>query len=184
MNISPEIIADKLPESVRIQFRRLTLDDAEVWKGYFASAEAIKFMSLKLNDPDGPKIWIERQLKRYEDFGAGLWALINKQTGDFVGQCGLLVQEVGDETRLEIGYHLLPKHWRNGYATEAAMACRNFAFQNKLDENLISLIDPTNFRSQDVAKRNGMKFLEENVFRGDRIFVFGISREEWEGMKL
>jgi len=58
-------------------------------------------------------------------------ALIDKKTNLLVGQCGLLIQSVQNIERLEIGYSILPEYWYNGYASESAIKCKNYAFENK-----------------------------------------------------
>lgn len=79
---------------------------------------------------------------------------------------GLLTQEVEGRQELEIGYHLLPSAWGAGYATEAAIACKEFAYQHGLAQSVISLIAPGNTRSEAVARRNGMSLERMTVHRG------------------
>lgn len=55
---------------------------------------------------------------------------------------------------LEIGCHLLPSAWGKGYATEAAIACKEFARKHMLVPSVISLVDHRNFAGQAVAIRN------------------------------
>ena len=92
-----------------------------------------------------------------------------------MGMVGLLVQEVDGVTELEIGYHLLPSAWGHGYATEAAIACKEFAQEHELAPSVISLIDPGNSNSQAVAKRNGMTLEKRTVHRGTDALVFRIA---------
>jgi RimJ/RimL family protein N-acetyltransferase len=68
----------------------------------------------------------------------------------------------------------MPGHWGHGYATEAAIACREFAFREKLAPRLISLIHPENVRSQAVARRNGMSLLKESTFKNIPVWIFGV----------
>ena len=102
-------------------------------------------------------------------------ALIDKQTGNFIGQAGLLIQTVQDEERLEIGYSILPKYWGKGYAQEAAIKCRDFCFKNELRDTIISMMHVDNIASEIVAFKNGMTF-EKQV---DDYKVFSISRAQW-----
>ena len=101
--------------------------------------------------------WLWKQEKRYQEDGFGLWAMILKETGEMVGQCGLTMQDIGrSEPVLEIGYLLKKAHWRRGYATEAARGCREYAFQTLGAGEVFSIIRENNFPSQRVALRNGM----------------------------
>lgn len=73
-----------------------------------------------------------------------------------IGQCGLTMQQWKDEQVLEIGYLFERAHWHNGYATEAAQACRKYAFEVLDADEVCSIIRDTNTASQNVAIRNGM----------------------------
>ncbi|MGN1021021.1 MAG: GNAT family N-acetyltransferase, partial [Aristaeellaceae bacterium] len=72
--------------------------------------------------------WLERQLTRYREDGFGLWAMVRKDTCEMIGQCGLTWQDAGGQRVLEVGYLLQRAYWHQGYATEAAVACRDYAF--------------------------------------------------------
>jgi len=56
--------------------------------------------------------------------------LIDKQSGDFIGQCGLLIQTVDEIEELEVGYSILPRFWNKGYATGLREKCIEYAFDN------------------------------------------------------
>jgi len=73
-----------------------------------------------------------------------------------IGHCGLSMQPCEDREVLEIGYIFQKAYWHKGYATEAAIACREFAFEKLNADEVFSLIRDTNVASQNVAKRNGM----------------------------
>lgn len=161
----------------RLLFRKLTMEDKPHLEEFFATEEAVRFYpDIKVGDPAMPEIWINRQLKRYQDYGTGLFALIKKDTAGYVGQCGLLVQEVDGLTELEVGYNLLPRFWGNGYATEAAVSCKEYAFRNNLAPSVISIIDIANVNSQRVADRNGMHREKRTGFRGLQVYVYRINK--------
>lgn len=107
--------------------------------------------------------WLLRQLDRYKNDGFGLWAVILKSSGEFVGQCGITWQDIDGETVPEIGYLFKKKHWHNGYATEAAKACKNYAFNTLGFDKVYSIIRDNNYASQNVAKRNGMRVVKTFV---------------------
>lgn len=100
--------------------------------------------------------WLDRQLARYREDGFALNAVILRETGEMIGQCGLTMQEIPGRRVVEVGYLFEKKYWHQGYATEAAMACKEYAFRVLGVEEVFSIIRDTNVASQNVARRNGM----------------------------
>jgi len=100
--------------------------------------------------------WLDRQISRYRKWNFGLWAVILKETDEMIGQCGLTMQPWKDTELLEIGYLFERLYWHNGYDTEAAKACKKYAFEILKADEVCSIIRDTNIASQNVAKRNGM----------------------------
>ena len=102
--------------------------------------------------------------------------LIDKNTNRLVGQCGILVQTIEEVERLEIGYSLLPEFWGRGYASEAALKCKNYAFEHNFSDVLMSMVHVENISSEKVALRNGMDF-EKKI---KDFNVFSIDKEKWK----
>lgn len=112
--------------------------------------------------------WLDRQLWRYNKYGFGLWAVVLKETGEMIGQCGLTMQDYDGGEVLEVGYLFQKAYWHCGYASEAAIACKQYAFDKLGAGEVYSIIRDTNTASQNVAIRNGMTCVAEFVkhFRG------------------
>ncbi len=107
-----------------------------------------------------------------------MWATFSRVTAEFVGQVGLTLQDVKGHAETELGYLLVRKFWGQGIASEAARACRDFAFEELGRSQLVSLIDPRNQRSRRVAERIGMR-LDRRVEKwGKPVLVYSINREE------
>lgn len=100
--------------------------------------------------------WLDRQMQNYKKYGFGLWAVINKESEEMIGQCGLTLQDCDGKQVLEIGYLLQKAWWHRGFAAEAAMACKQYAFDTLKANEVFSIIRDTNLPSQRVAKKNGM----------------------------
>ncbi|MBF4984657.1 GNAT family N-acetyltransferase, partial [Nonlabens mediterrranea] len=101
-----------------------------------------------------------------------------------IGQCGILVQNMDNEPRLEVGYSILPSHRNKGYATEAAIAAKNYAFKNEFDKDfnhtVVSMLHIDNYGSEKVAIANGMTLEKTFTDFGDnRFHVYSQSRDEW-----
>lgn len=89
--------------------------------------------------------------------GYGLWAVEVLATGEFIGFTGLdPVDEGMPFTGVEIGWRLTRSAWGHGYATEAALACLDFAFKTLELPEIVSMTTTTNLRSQAVMRRIGM----------------------------
>lgn len=100
--------------------------------------------------------WLDKQLKRYCDYGFGLWAVIEKSSNQMIGQCGLTMQDFNGREVLEVGYLFQRAYWHKGFATEAAVACKEYAFEHLKADEVYSIIRDNNTASQNVALRNGM----------------------------
>ena len=166
--------------SERLITRYLTLEDIPIWEEFFEDEEAVEFLSLHLlglkSNLEISTHMIEKQLARYAENRFGLQALINQSTNEFIGLCGLLAQEVDGVNEIEVGYHILKKYWKQGYATEAAKLFIDYAFEHDLTSSVVSVIDVDNFKSQRVAEKNGLKIDKQTKWIGDEdVYIYRIT---------
>ncbi|MFT6850981.1 MAG: ribosomal-protein-alanine N-acetyltransferase [Sphingobacteriales bacterium] len=168
-------------ETNRLKFRILTMQDFETWLPLFKEKDVAKFLAMDpgLSEHELCEKWFEKSMHRYENELGGMNVMIDKNTNEFIGQCGLLIQKIENIDRLEIGYSILPKFWGKGYASEAAIKCKNFAFESRFSESLISMVHIENIGSEIVAKRNGMT-VERRI---DDSNIFSIDQKQWEFQK-
>ncbi|WP_302054736.1 GNAT family N-acetyltransferase [Macrococcus epidermidis] len=94
-------------------------------------------------------------MENYATYNCGLWAVILKEDGTFLGDCGITMQNIDGEVLHEIGFHIIKEYCNKGYASEAANACMEYAFNVLGFEKIYSTID--NLPSQKVASKIGMK---------------------------
>jgi RimJ/RimL family protein N-acetyltransferase len=169
----------KILQTPRLVLREFAPQDADALALVLSDPETMRYYPAPY-DPAGVEQWIERNRKRYQQDGVGLWAMELKKTqGDtqeMIGDCGITLQQVEGESFYEIGYHLRRDLWGQGLATEAAIACRDWAFANLKTERLVSLIRPENLPSRRVAERNGMSVWKEVNWRGLPHYVYSIER--------
>ena len=111
------------------------------------------------------QIWLERQMERYRKYGFGLWAIILKSTNEMIGQAGLTMQPYKNTEVLEIGYLLKKNFWHCGYAKEAALGCKRYAFEHLKKDKVYSVIKADNFSSIKVAESIGMSKEDEFITR-------------------
>jgi RimJ/RimL family protein N-acetyltransferase len=112
------------------------------------------------------KFWIERNQRRYREDGFGLWAMELRETGELIGDCGLVVQEFPDGNEVEVGWHTKRELWGQGFATEAARAVVGYSFAELKLDGLISLIRDANVASRRVAEKLGMHVEGRATHRG------------------
>jgi ribosomal-protein-alanine N-acetyltransferase len=169
-------------ETERLKFRLLEREDFKDWEPLFQVENVAEFLALdsSLSAKALCELWFEKIFYRYDNDLGGMNVLIEKQTGRFIGQCGLLVQSVEEEQRLEIGYSILPEFWGMGYASEAAKKCKDYAFTNDFSDSLISMVHINNIGSEKVARKNGMS-LERTLedYRGTTANIFRIDKKDW-----
>ncbi len=167
-------------ESTRLIMRPLVLGDVKPWEDFMKSNDATAFFPPKLKPPHfTAKDWIERQMQRYENDQLGLLALTEKKSGHFIGMSGLLKQEVNGKPEIEVGYHLLPTYWKNGYAREAALYFLKFGFITMLPSSIISLIHIENASSQRVAQANGLTTDGKIIQNHGPSYIYRISNTDW-----
>ncbi len=169
---------DVVIETERLLLRRFTANDTDAIFAVIGDPIAMQYYPQKFTRDDAAK-WVERNLRRYDENGYGIFAVALKSSGEVIGDCGLAQQSVEGLPHLEVGYHLQRCHWGLGYATEAARACMDYAFCKLAAEKVISLIRPENWPSRRVAERNGMQVEREVTFEGLPHLMYAMRREDY-----
>lgn len=142
-------------ETDRLYMRRLTENDFESLCKILQDEKCMYAYEHAFSDEE-VKDWLNKQLVRYRIYGFGLWAVVLKESGELIGQCGITVQHTDRESVMEIGYLFRRDCWNKGYCTEAAIACKNFAFEKLGTKEVCSIIRDNNMPSRRVAEKNGM----------------------------
>lgn len=142
-------------ETERLYLREMRQSDYKALCLMLQDEDVMYAYEHAFNDTEA-KEWLDRQLNRYREDGFGLWAVVLKETDEMIGQCGLTIQECNGENVIEVGYLFQKAFWHKGYATEAAIACKEYAFNELNVEEVYSIIRDTNQASQHVALSNGM----------------------------
>lgn len=127
-------------------------------------------------DAVGVDRWLERHRRRVADPRYGFRAVYAGEA--FVGICGLLPQRLDEGDAVEIAYRLLPDSWGNGFATEAARACRAYAESDLGECRLISMIEPANRASIAVAERVGLAWERSLIWWERVIRVYAMTKND------
>ena len=170
-------------ETNRLILRPLTEEDFDAWTAVLGDPEVMYAYEHGFS-PEEVRQWIQRQQERYAKDGFGLWALIEKTSGQLIGDCGITLQDWNGREVPEIGYRLRRDRWRQGFAIEAAAACREYGFHTLNLPELFSIIRDNDLPSQRVALRSGMALRGSFVkrYRGVDMphLVFSVKRG-WAG---
>lgn len=169
-------------ETERLLLREMTQEDYPALAAVLQDREAMFAYEHAFSDAE-TQAWLDRMLERYRTDGFGLWAVLLKATGEMVGQCGLTRQRVPEGEVLEIGYLFQRGHWKQGYAIEAARACKAYAFETLLANEVFSIVRDNNIASMNVAIRNGMtircRFIKHYYDMDMPHYAFSISKERY-----
>ena len=166
-------------ETKRLVLRELTPNDADALERVIGDGETMRFYLRPFTRPEVEE-WIARNRERYATDGHGLWAVVLRESGEMIGDCGLVWQDVDGERLVEVAYHLHRAHWNRGYATEAARECMRYGFDVLSLPKIISLIRPENVASRRVAEKNGLR-IERRTTRGGLMHdIWTMRREQWQ----
>jgi ribosomal-protein-alanine N-acetyltransferase len=150
-------------QTPRLSLREFEPEDLDALGTILSDPETMRYYPAPL-DCAGVADWIQRNRTRYVKDGHGLWAMTLNSTGELIGDCGLLRQNVDGVDEIEIGYHVRRDLWGQGFAPEAARACRDHGFATLGVDRLISLIRPENLASRRVAEKTGMTIWKEVIW--------------------
>jgi len=119
---------------------------------------------------DESRVYIESLKKQYEVNGIGRWAVILKDTNEFIGWSGikLIAESINNHQNFyEIGYRFIQKHWGKGYATEAGLAFVDLAFNEMKVEYLYAYADSGNSGSRNILEKLGMLYVNSFEYDGE-----------------
>jgi RimJ/RimL family protein N-acetyltransferase len=144
-------------ETERLVLRPMTAGDLDDLLGIFGDPAVMAAFREKPLDREQVRAWLERNLEHQRAHGFGLLAVRPKGDSRVIGDCGLELMELEGEQIAELGYDFRSDCWNRGYATEAARAVRDHAFDTLALPRLVSLIQPGNASSERVAQKTGLR---------------------------
>ncbi len=163
-------------ETSRMILRKIVDEDVDSLLPILGNAEVMRFSVHGPDNRDGVLKFVDATKKRYARDGDAQWAVILKSSGAFIGECGISIQVIDGSKEYEIGYRFNPLYWRQGFASEAAIACRDYGFEKLKLERLISIIEKENEASIGVAKKVGMRLEKESAFHGIPVEIYSLDR--------
>ncbi len=172
-------VNEMIIQTERLILRELTEGDYDALYAVLGDSDIMEHYPCTF-DEARVRGWIARNRERYRTDGFGLWAVVLRESGEMIGDCGLTMQPIHDQLLPEVGYHIRRDRQRKGYASEAAAACIDFAFRNYDFPAVYSYMKHTNAPSAGVALKNGMRFIEQYEDEvNEYTRVYAITREQW-----
>ena len=169
-------MSDQYFETPRLYMRLMELSDLGDLLRIFGDAKVMAAFDTVPFNHKQMEHWIERNLAHQDTHGYGLFSVVLKSNETLIGDCGLEHMETGGELETELGYDFRSDYWNQGFATEAALAVRDYAFNVLSLPSLISLIRVGNEASKRVSEKIGMKFIDQFTNNGIRYWKYGINR--------
>jgi RimJ/RimL family protein N-acetyltransferase len=161
-------------ETERLVLRVPVAGDADGYLDIFRDPEVLRFLGIDATSPEDAVAGIERMRRHWERHGLGLFSVVRRSDERLLGRVGFLLwdperwvnamrEDVDGELETEIGWTLGSEHWGQGYATEAAARCRDWAMGELGLGRLVSVIAPLNGASIRVAERIGETLEREDL---------------------
>ena len=170
VNINPYII-----ESDRFYLREYQESDYADLSAIYQDEENMKYFGAPYDDKMMRRL-MDWTFTNYKKYGFGFWAIIDKKTGKFIGDCGLSMQPIDGEWLPEIGYHIKLKYHNMGYASEAAKLVKAYIFENYTFNTLYGYTTEDNKASIRVMEKNGMSFLKKFEKDNETYVVYCVNK--------
>ena len=173
----------KILETDRLILREMNDDDFKSLQKVISDPVNMKYYA-EPYDEKGVQRWIDWCKGSYIRRGFGLWAVVLKETGEMIGDCGISMQMIDDELKPEVGYHLRLDYHQQGIGKEMTQAVRDYFFIHFNYDEVYSYMDKDNLPSYKTAEANGMTYLHLYTTKdGEVCRVYRITRSEWEEIK-
>ena len=146
----------------RLVLRHFEQEDLEPLYELYRDPEIRKFYpdgTRTLDETRGELNWFVRGHPNHPELG--LWATMERSSGDFLGRCGLLPWHIQGKDEVELAFMIRKQRWREGFATEAAQGIIKHARQSLGLHRLVCLVMPGNVASAGAAQKVGMRLERE-----------------------
>jgi ribosomal-protein-alanine N-acetyltransferase len=154
-------------ETQRLFIRKFVAGDLPEFFKILADPQTMSFWPQPYS-MEGAKAWIDRNLQSYADYGFGRYVIILQAEQKIIGDCGIMKINLAGEEIYDFGYISHQPYWRKGYAEEAAIALRDYAFTQLNLPNLHANMPWNHYGSIRVAEKIGMKKIKEFINERNR----------------
>ncbi len=160
----------KILETERTYLRELTVRDAASFYRLNLDEEVLRYTGdVAFESINHAKMFLENY-DQYATYGVGRWAVIHKETNDFLGWCGLKFTPKSNE--YDIGFRFFKKYWNQGYATETAKACIEYGLHTLQLKTIVGRAMKANIASVKVLEKIGLSYERDFDFDGNLGVVY------------
>jgi RimJ/RimL family protein N-acetyltransferase len=171
------MVPDTGLETPRLHLRLMRASDLDDLLNIFGDPKVMASFGAETFNREQMERWTHRNLDHQDQHGYGLFSVILKSEGVLIGNCGLEHMEVDGVQTTELGYDFRSDYWNQGFATEAAIAVRDYALEVLRLPQLISLIRVGNMASKRVAEKIGMQCTVEITRNGVLYWKFAMENK-------
>ncbi len=161
-------------ETNRLIIRKFTTRDLNKLHAILSDAQVMLYSLHGPYSLEQTDTFLKGTLNAYHSRGYAQYAVILKESKELIGFCGFFNQEIDGVIEMELGYRFSQKHWGKGYASEAAIACRDYAFSTLGAKKLISIIEPNNIASIKVAEKAGLSVERTTSYHQIPVLIYSI----------
>lgn len=171
----PRTMSNIILETERLILRKIVAEDADALFQIQSNSDVMRYAINGPSSEEGVFRFIHSTLSRYDNDGVGQWAMVEKLSNTVIGDCGFSIKDIDRVREHDLSYRLSRKYWGKGFATEAALACRNYGFKTLHLDRIISIQDRDNKLSLKVLQKIGMTLVKEITFHHKIALVYGIN---------
>ena len=164
-------------DSERLHFRKLTEEDIVYWEHFLDDPEPLKFYHFEFNGPleTFPAQWVHQQMERYQTQGLGQLAVLEKDSGAFIGVAGIIPRKLFGKTEYEITCALLPEHRRKGYGSELDKHFLQLGRELGISDRYIMINHRDNLPAIRKSLKLDAELIHEGVMHDRPVKIFAIS---------
>ena len=165
-------------ETDRLVFRELEDGDVDGLASMYADPEVMRYIGAGgVRTREDAARAIAKQRTEYRTRGYGEWATVRRDTGELVGECGIIRwPDIDGVEEIEVAYLLARSAWGQGFGTEAAFGIRDWGFQTLDRDRLVSLVYHDNVASIAVARKAGASWEKDVEFAGVTVALYAYRR--------
>jgi RimJ/RimL family protein N-acetyltransferase len=161
-------------ETERLILREIRNEDLEGMFELDSNPNVHQYLGNKpITSRDEAQKTIDSLQKQYTERGIGRWAVINKETQEFMGWSGIRLNteyNMNGFTRYyDVGYRLIERFWGNGYATESGLAAVKYAFETMKLPEIYATTEVGNVASHNALLKIGLEYVEDFWFEEDKL---------------